>query len=125
MNREHDPQYPAPRRVEAYLDAMLASLPRRLRLSAFQISELRRELRTHLWERIAAYEELGQTEENAVSEALQQFGGGKDFVKQWRREWTKPTVRITLREVWEAMRLSFRPTLTGLAAASLTMAALG
>jgi len=97
-------QSSAPRRVEAYLDAVLASLPRRL--SAFQISELRRELRTHLSERVAAYEELGQTEDDAVTEALRQFGGGKDFVKQWRREWKKPAARITLREVWEATRLA-------------------
>lgn len=98
MNR--DPQASAPRRVEAYLDAVLASLPRHL--SALQLDELRRELRTHLWSRVAAYEELGQTEDDAVTEALSQFGGGKDFVKQWRREWKKPTKRITVREVWEA-----------------------
>lgn len=119
MNREPDPhpQSYAPRRVEAYLDAVLTSLPRRL--SAFQISELRRELRTHLWERVAAYEELGQTEDEAVTEALQQFGGGKDFVTQWRRGWTKTPHRVTLREICEATRISFRPTLNGLAAAIL------
>ncbi len=112
-----DFQSSAPRRVEAYLDAVLTSLPRRL--SPFQLDELRRELRTHLWERVAAYEELGQTEDDAVTEALTQFGGGKDFVKQWRREWTKPAKRITVREVWKAMRFSFLPTLFGLAAAIL------
>ena len=112
-----DFQSSAPRRVEAYLDTVLASLPRRL--SAFQVSELRRELRTHLWERVAAYEELGQTEDDAVTEALQQFGGSKDFVKQWRWEWRKPAMRIMAREVWEAMRLSFWPTLLGLGAAIL------
>ncbi len=117
-----EPQPSAPRRVEAYLDTVLASLPRRL--SAFQLDELRRELRTHLWERVAAYEEMGQTEDAAVTEALTQFGGGKDFVKQWRREWKKPTKRITAREVWEAIRLSFLPTLIGLSAASLPVAAL-
>lgn len=117
MNREPDPEHSAPHRVEAYLDAMLTSLPRRL--SAFQISELRRELRTHLWERVAAYEELGQTEDDAVTEALQQFGGGKDFVKQWRREWKKPTRRLTVREVWEATV----PAL-GLSAVMLTLASL-
>lgn len=111
-----DFQSSAPRRVEAYLDTVLASLPRRL--SAFQVSELRRELRTHLWERVAAYEELGQTEDDAVTEALQQFGGSKDFVKQWRWEWRKPAMRITAREVWEATRPMLRPSLLGLALAT-------
>ncbi len=97
-------QSSAPRRVEAYLDTVLTTLPRRL--SAFQISELRREIRTHLWERVAAYEELGQTEDDAVTEALSQFGGGKDFVTQWQREWTKTPHRLTLREAWEATRLA-------------------
>jgi len=97
-------QSSAPRRVEAYLDTVLTTLPRRL--SALERDELRRELRTHLWERVAAYEELGQTEDAAVTEALRQFGGGKDFVKQWRREWTKTPRRVTLREVWEATRLT-------------------
>ena len=106
---EPDPQDSAPRRVEAYLDTVLASLPRRL--SAFERKELRRELRTHLWERVAAYEELGQTENDAVTEALQQFGGGKDFVKQWRREWRKPIDRLTLREVWEAGKSAFDYTI--------------
>lgn len=48
MNREPDPhpQSSAPRRVEAYLDAVLTSLPRHL--SPSERDELRRELRTHL-----------------------------------------------------------------------------
>ena len=110
---EPDPQNSAPRRVEAYLDTVLASLPRRL--SPFQLGELRREIRTHLWERVAAYEELGQTEDDAVSEALTQFGGGKDFVKQWRREWTKMP-RLTLRDVCRAGRQALIPCLISLAA---------
>lgn len=105
-----EPQNSAPRRVEAYLDAVLTALPRRL--SAFQISELRRELRTHLWERVAAYEELGQTEDDAVTEALSQFGGGKDFVKQWRQDWKKTPHRVTLREIWEATRLALPVSLS-------------
>ena len=111
---EPDPQNSGPRRVEAYLDTVLASLPRRL--SAFERDELRRELRTHLWERVAAYEELGQTEDDAVTEALTQFGGGKNFVKQWRREWTKPIIRLTLREVCRAGRQAWVPCLISLAA---------
>ncbi len=107
-----DFQSSAPRRVEAYLDTVLASLPRRL--SAFDRDELRREIRTHLWERVAAYEELGQAEDDAVTEALSQFGGGKDFVKQWRREWTKTPHRMTLRDVYLAGRQALLPSLTGI-----------
>ena len=109
---KNDPQASAPRRVEVYLDAVLASLPRHL--SPFQLGELRRELRTHLWERVAAYKELGQTEDDAVTEALTQFGGGQDFLKQWRREWRSPLIRLTLREVWEATRLALPLSLSAL-----------
>ena len=112
-----EPRDSAPHRVEAYLDTVLSSLPRRL--SAFERDELRRELRTHLWERVAAYKELGQTEDAAVTEALTQFGGGQDFLKQWRQEWTKTPHRITAHEVWEATRPMLRPCGLGLTAAFL------
>lgn len=99
---EHDSPTPASRRVEAYLDIILAPLARRL--SPSHREELRRELREHLWARIDAYGELGQSEEGAVTEALCQFGGAEDFTRQWRREWTKTPPRVTVREVWEAAR---------------------
>ena len=88
------------RRVEAYLDQVLAPLARRL--SPFQQGELRRELREHLWERIASYRELGSSEEAAVTEAVKQFGGAEDFLREWRREWTKTTPQTTLREIGTA-----------------------
>lgn len=94
-------QSSAPCRVEAYLDAVLTSLPR---LSAFQLDELRREVREHLWSRVEAYKELGQAEDDAVTEALQQFGGGKDFMKQWKHNWAKPPPQSMLRELWVATR---------------------
>ena len=109
---EPDLRTSTPRRVEAYLDQILAPLARRL--SPFHRDELRRELREHLWARVDAYRELGQSEENAVTEALRQFGGAKDFTRQWRREWMKTPPRVTLREVWEAMRPAFRLSLTAL-----------
>lgn len=89
-------------RVDAYLDQVLAPLTRRL--SRFQQGELRRELRAHLWERIDAYRELGHSEDEAVTEALKQFGGADDFLKQWRQEWVKTTPQATLREIGAAMR---------------------
>ena len=104
-------------RVEAYLDQLLVPLARNL--SDFHRDELRRELRAHLWGRVEAYRELGQTEEEAVTEALKQFGGAKDFTRQWRREWLKMPSTLTVREVWEAGRQALRPTLLGLAATML------
>ena len=81
---EPEPLASGPRRVEAYLDQILAPLARRL--SPFHREELRRELREHLWARVDAYRELGQSENEAVTEALRQFGGAEDFTRQWRRE---------------------------------------
>ncbi len=103
--------------MEAYLDLILAPLARRL--SPFQCEDLRRELRGHLWARIDAYIELGQPESEAVTEALQQFGGAEDFTRQWRREWTKTPPRLTLREIWEAARPALRPSLAGIVVAFL------
>ncbi len=100
METEPDPLASAPRRVEAYLDQILAPLTRRL--SPFHRDELRRELREHLWARIESYRELDHSEGEAVTEALRQFGGAEDFLRQWRREWTKSPQKITLREVWQA-----------------------
>ncbi len=117
MENEPDPLASAPRRVEAYLDQILAPLTRRL--SPFHQDELRRELREHLWARIEAYRELDHSEDEAVTEALRQFGGAEDFLRQWRREWTKSPQKITLREVWEAARSAFRPSLSGIAGACL------
>jgi len=86
MEPNPDPRASAPRRVEAYLDQILAPLA----------------LREHLWARVAAYRELGHLEDEAVTEALRQFGGAEDFLRQWRREWMKTTPQATLREVWQA-----------------------
>ena len=102
METEPEPQTSAPRRVEAYLDQILAPLARKL--SPFHREELRRELREHLWARVDAYRELGQSEDGAVTESLRQFGGAEDFLRQWRREWVKTPPKVTLGGVWEAAR---------------------
>ena len=120
---EHDSSTPASRRVEAYLDVILAPLARRL--SPFHREELRRELRAHLWARVEAYRELGQPEDEAVTEALCQFGGAEDFTRQWLREWTKTPSRITLHEVWEAARPTLRLSLVPLLLAPATVALAG
>lgn len=92
----------APHQVEAYLDQVLAPLTRRL--SAFHQQELRRELRTHLQERVNAYQELGMTEDDAVTEALRQFGGAEDFLRQWQQEWRRTPPQAVLREIGLATR---------------------
>lgn len=117
MEPEPDPRASAPRRVEAYLDQILAPLTRRL--SPFHRDELRRELREHLWARVDAYRELGHSEDEAVTEALRQFGGAKDFLRQWRREWTQTTPQATLREVYEAGKAALKPSLAGIAGVNL------
>jgi hypothetical protein len=109
---EPDPLNSAPRRVEAYLDQVLAPLTRSL--SAFHQQELRRELRTHLWERVSAYQELGHSENDAVTEALRQFGGAEDFLKQWRLEWQKTPPQAVLREIATATRCALLLSLPAL-----------
>ena len=109
---EPEPLASAPRRVEAYLDQILAPLTRSL--SPFHWEELRRELREHLWARVDAYRRLGQSEDAAVTEALRQFGGAEDFLRQWHREWMKTTPQATLREVWQATRFALLLSLPAL-----------
>ena len=118
-----EPEPDNAQRVEAYLDQLLVPLGRNL--SAFHREELRRELRAHLWGRIDAYRELGQSENDAVTEALQQFGGAKDFARQWRREWTKTAaVSASTLRIWEAGKAALKPTLGGIAAAFLPLVAI-
>lgn len=117
MENEPDPLASGPRRVEAYLDHILAPLARSL--SSFHQDELRRELREHLWAHIEAYGELDYTENEAVTEALRQFGGAEDFLHQWRREWEKTPQKATMREVWRAALSALRPSLSGVAIAFL------
>lgn len=105
-------------RVEAYLDQVLVPLTHRL--SAFHQQELRRELRAHLWERIALYRELGSSEQDAVTEALKQFGGAEDFLREWRREWTKTRPKAALREIVAATRTALLLSLPGLLIACLS-----
>ena len=94
-------------RVEAYLSQLLVPLTRNL--SDFHREELRREMRAHLWGRVDAYRELGQPEDEAVTEALKQFGGAEDFTRHWRSEWVMQEQRGTVQEIvaaaWPALKL--------------------
>ena len=110
-------------RVDAYLDQLLVPLTRNL--SAFHRDELRRELRAHLWGRIDAYRELDYSEEDAVTEALRQFGGANDFTKQWRQEWLTHVCTGTWREVWASICQALRLAIPALAATWLIAYVLG
>ena len=93
-------------RIEAYLDQVLAPLTHQL--TPFYEAELRRELRAHLWERVNAYRELEQSEDDAVSEALRQFGGAENFLRQWRREWAQAARLDAQGGLWRATLIGLR-----------------
>lgn len=110
-------------RVEAYLDQLLVPLARNL--SDFHRDELRRELRAHLWGRVEAYRELDYSQDDAVTEALRQFGGANDFARQWRREWVTSERRGTWEEIYIASMSALRLSLSALAATWLGVYLLG
>ena len=118
-----DPEPLAFSRVEAYLDQLLVPLARNF--SGFHREELRRELRAHLWERVDAYRELDYSEEDAVTEALRQFGGAEDFARQWRQEWVTSERRGTWEEIYIASISALRLCLPALAATWLGTHLLG
>jgi hypothetical protein len=51
--------------------------------------ELRAELRAHLLSMVAAYEELGSPPEEAIGQALRQFGDPRRLGRRWAREWKR------------------------------------
>ncbi len=110
MNDSFGPENNA--RIEAYLDQVLAPLTRQL--SAFHRDELRRELGAHLWERVDAYQELGKSEDDAVTEALKQFGGAEDFLREWRREWRQAAQTDTRGGLWQATVTGLRLSMVAL-----------
>jgi len=72
---------PTTMRVEAYLDHLFAPLASQT--TEEQRHEMRAEAREHLLARIAAYEELGSTPEEAVTQTLQQFGKANQVARKW------------------------------------------
>ena len=118
-----DPEPMASARVEAYLDQLLVPLARNL--SPFHRAELRRELRTHLWGRVDAYRELDYSEEDAMTEALKQFGGAGDFARQWRQEWVISKQRSAWAEIYQASLSALRLSVPALAATWLGVYLLG
>jgi len=105
------------------LDQLLGPLARNL--SPFHRAELRRELRTHLWGRVDAYRELDYSEEDAMTEALKQFGGAGDFARQWRQEWVISKQRSAWAEIYQASLSALRLSVPALAATWLGVYLLG
>ena len=110
-------------RLEAYLDQLLVPLARNL--SDFHREELRRELRAHLWGRVDAYRELDYSEDDAVTEALRQFGGANDFARQWRQEWIVGERCSACHEIFTAAISALRLSLPALAGTWLGVYLLG
>lgn len=100
-------------RIEAFVDKFCQTLAREMQ------EELRQELRDHLLSRAEAYEELGDSPEHAVTEALTRFGG-EAYLRQWRGEWARVSGQLTLRGVWEAVWPALRLSLTTLLLTTLS-----
>jgi len=111
-----DPEPTTSARVAAYLDQIIAPLTRSL--PGPRQGELRRELRAHLLERIASYQEQGMAEDKAVTETLQQFGGAEDFLEQWQQRWAAAGP-LTLRGIYKAGKSALKPSLQGIAGVNL------
>jgi hypothetical protein len=93
-------------RVEDYLDRVCAPLVGRVQYA--ERVELRTELRAHLEALIAACGELGVAPEEAVRQALAQFGAPGSVAQAWLRGWerTAPEARASspLPATWIGMR---------------------
>ena len=73
-------------RIEAYLDQVLAGLPRSV--PAARRIELRRELAAHLEALAEARQELEEGGDS-VAAALRQFGSPRSLARSWSREWKR------------------------------------
>jgi hypothetical protein len=84
-------------RLEQYVDEVahnLRSLPEEQRQEEIA------EIRSHLDARVAAEMELGKTQEEAVAEALRQFGSARKVGSSLRRVWRRRTGAIRLRSAF-------------------------
>jgi hypothetical protein len=78
-------------RLEDYLDHLCAPLVGRVAYARRQ--EMRAEWRAHLDALVEAYVELGSTPDEAVTQALRQFGDARDLGRQWARSWKRKRVQ--------------------------------
>jgi hypothetical protein len=74
--------------IEGYLDGYLDQVcaPLKAAMPEARSNEYRAEMRIHLKERIAAYQELGATPEQAIADALRQFGDSGYIARHWQQE---------------------------------------
>lgn len=77
-------------RVEDYLDHIIAPLVGRADYTARQ--EIRRDMRAHIDQLIAAHEELGSDPSEAVTAALRQFGTPSTVAQKWLNEFGEETL---------------------------------
>lgn len=89
--------------IEAYLDRIEAAMTA---LPPEERAERRRELRQHLDTTRAALEELGDTPEIALAEALHRLGDPGALARRFNRAWTQTTKGVE--SPWPAMRLGLR-----------------
>lgn len=93
-------------RIEGFLDALLGSLGDAL--PAEKIADLRREIRSHLDARISAYAELGSSREEAVCEAIEQFGDSRSALAAWATAWMEADPLLRTRAVRCATSIGLR-----------------
>jgi hypothetical protein len=94
---------PLDARIEAYLDRVestMTALPPQERV------ERRCELRQHLDATRSALEELGNSPDSSVTEALHRLGEPETIARHFNRAWTQTRKRVE--SPWPAMRLGLR-----------------
>jgi hypothetical protein len=74
-------------RIDDYLDHLYAPLVGRVPYDVRQ--QIRSELRTHLEALVAAGQEIGASPDQAIREALAQFGDPRRVAREWIRSWRR------------------------------------
>jgi hypothetical protein len=88
--------------IDSYLDRVC--LPFAGTLSADEAAEQRAEMRTHLEALVTAHLELGCSEAEAISLALEQFGKEHNVARFWKQECEETRVEAGRGTVWSAIR---------------------
>lgn len=89
-------------RIAAYLRRTCA--PLFVSLSQEEAEEQRDEMQSHLESMVAAHIELGASETEAVTLALQQFGKEQNVAQAWRQECEEVTAAAGRGTFWSALR---------------------
>ncbi|MCW3096718.1 MAG: hypothetical protein JWL77_2336 [Chthonomonadaceae bacterium] len=89
-------------RIDAYLNQTCA--PLFLSLSQEEAMQQRAEMRSHLESLVEAHVELGFSEAEAVTLALEQFGKEQNVVRAWKQECEETRVEAGRGTFWSAIR---------------------